>query len=135
MNFDKFLELLFGKKTLTAACILALCLFCLAACTPEDAISCMFCGVPTCKTMEDCSNSIASCQSNCKEQINQAICDATCNGLLCYTECAEDNCYNTDCSSPAECMAGCMKGCFVDENGKETDCGAAGGDCDDCFTD
>lgn len=135
MNLDKFLEMLFSRRTLTVVCILMLTLFCLSACTADDLVSCMLFGVPTCRTMENCSNSISNCQSNCQEKIKQAICDCTCNTLECYSDCADENCYFTDCTSPAECMAGCVKGCFVDENGNETDCGAAGGDCDDCFVD
>ena len=138
MNLDKFLEHLFSRRVLTVVCILMLTLFCLSACTADDLVSCMLFGVPTCRTMENCSNSISNCQSNCQEKIKQAICDCTCNTLECYSDCADENCYFTDCTSPAECMAGCVKGCFVDENGNETDCGSACGsaeDCDSCFSD
>ena len=48
MNLDRFLSILFGKRTLLILCIVVLGMFCLSACTVEDAISCYVCGIPTC---------------------------------------------------------------------------------------
>ena len=140
MNFDRVLAALCSKRVLLILCIIVLGIFCLSACTVDDLLSCMLCGVPTCKTMETCSFNISykisHCQADCTEKIEQAICDAACNSVLCYNDCAEENCAScADCTSPVECMASCTKSCFIDENGNETDCGAAGGDCDDYFVD
>jgi len=144
MNFDRFLAALFSKRALLILCIIVLGIFCLSACTVEDGISCMFCGIPTCKTMENCSNSISNCRSDCNENVQNAICDCTCQSLEnftdCYNDCAEgvvEGC--PTCAAGASCWVGglrsCFMSCFIDENGNETDCGAAGGDCDDYFVD
>lgn len=108
MNLDKILERLFGKKMLTAICIALLIFVCLtaSACSEEDVVCFLACGLPSCETMMECNGCIADCQNDCNSSINQAIYDCSCevigNCYACYED-SVDSCSESGCS-----------GCFFD---------------------
>ena len=108
MKFDRFLALLFSKRSIALILLILAAVSCLGACqlTLEDVLCLAFCG---CLTPETCSKLLwaCDCEANSGGESEEAGCDTSCVGD-CYNsgfDCVWEN-FLKDCR-PSEICSSC----------------------------